>query len=353
MSMLSALVKTYYAEKAGIDPKKIFVVAVMPCVAKKFEAARAEHLTPGGAPYTDAVLTTRELIWMIKCYGIDFDNLPTTASSTRRWASPPARATSSAPPAASWKRPCAPPPRSVTGKELANLDFDEVRGVEGVKEASVDIGGTIINVGVANGLQNAKTLLDKVVSGEKQYHLIEIMACPGGCIGGGGQPYPPGGHERARSRSWPSCAPRPSTRSTRSKTLRKSHENPAIEQLYEHFLGEPEQPPGHELLHTHYHAQVPARCAMSPETAARTAKTAEGPGRAARARSSGTSSECRGERAPGEPPHRRAAQGAGPLRLPGPGAAGRRGRADADPGGQGDRRGQLLPLLPFSRAAST
>ena len=100
MSMLSALLKTYYAEQAGLDPKKIFVVAVMPCMAKKFEARRPEHLARRGAPYTDAVLTTRELIWMIKCFGIDFRQLPRTAVRLARWASPPARPTSSAPPAA-------------------------------------------------------------------------------------------------------------------------------------------------------------------------------------------------------------------------------------------------------------
>jgi iron-only hydrogenase group A len=255
MSMLSTLLKTYYAEQEGLDPKKIFVVAVMPCTAKKFEAARVEHLTPWGAPYTDAVLTTRELVWLLKCFGVDFhyldDGMYDSPLGVSSGAADIFGATGGVMEAAlrtAYER--------VTGQELEELVFGEVRGVEGVKETSVDLGGAVINVGVANGLQNAKTLLDRVVSGEKTYHLIEIMACPGGCVAGGGQPYPPQGMhvldpKLARLRAQALYA------IDSSKSLRKSHENPSIEHLYEHFLGAPNSHLCHELLHTRYEPRSP------------------------------------------------------------------------------------------------
>ncbi len=255
MSMLSVLAKTYYAEKMGIDPKKVFVVAVMPCVAKKFEAERPEHRMADGTPYTDAVLTTRELIWMIKCYGIDFAGLPPgefdnpmglasgagdifgctggVMEATLRAAS-----------------------ELVTGKPADRLEFTEVRAVEGLRETYVAIGEHNIHVGVANGLTNAKILLDKVKSGEEQFHVIEVMACPGGCIGGGGQPYPPEGVKvldpellRLRASALYSIDSK--------KKLRKSYENPSIDELYSSYLGTPGGERAHELLHTHYHARLP------------------------------------------------------------------------------------------------
>jgi iron-only hydrogenase group A len=255
MSMLSTLLKTYYAQQAGIDPKKIFVVAIMPCTAKKFEAARAEHLTPWGAPYTDAVLTTRELVWLMKTFGVDFHNLEDGMFDSPLGVSSGAAdifgATGGVMEAAlrtAYER--------VTGQELEAVGFEEVRGVEGVREASIDLGGTTINIGVANGLQNAKTLLDRILSGERTYHLIEIMACPGGCVAGGGQPYPPAGMhvldpKLAKLRAQALYA------IDGSKSLRKSHENPAILRLYEHFLGAPNSHLCHELLHTHYAPKLP------------------------------------------------------------------------------------------------
>lgn len=254
MSMMSVLIKTYYAEKMNIDPKKIFVVAVMPCVAKKFEAQRAEHLMADGTPYTDAVLTTRELIWMIKCYGIEFASLPPGEfdapmglasgagdifGSTGGVMEATLRAAS----------------ELVTGKPADRLEFTEVRAVEGLRETFVAIGEQNIHVGVANGLTNAKILLDKVKAGE-QFHVLEIMACPGGCIGGGGQPYPPEGVKvldpallRKRASALYSIDSK--------KELRKSYENPAIEEVYSSYLGGPGTEKAHELLHTHYHARVP------------------------------------------------------------------------------------------------
>ncbi|MFZ5828596.1 MAG: NADH-dependent [FeFe] hydrogenase, group A6 [Planctomycetota bacterium] len=255
MSMLAALIKTYYAEKKGIDPAKIYSVAVMPCVAKKYEASRPEHHMPSGAPYTDAVLTTRELIWMIKCYGIDFavlkdDNFDAPlgiASGAGDIFGTTGGVMEATLRAAS---------ELVTGKPADRLEFTEVRAVEGLRDTYVAIGEHNIHVAVANGLDNAKSILDKVISGEEEFHVIEVMACPGGCIGGGGQPYPPEGMKvldpkllRKRAQALYSI--------DSSKELRKSYENPAIEELYEEFLGEPGSPKAHELLHTHYLPKLP------------------------------------------------------------------------------------------------
>ena len=193
MQMLSTMVKTFYAEKEGLDPKDIYVVGIMPCVAKKFEAERPEHISPEGYPYTDAVLTTRETIWMIKAYGIDFNHLP-----DGEFDSPLGFSTGAADlfgtTGGVMEAALRTAAEKLTGKPLTDLNFTEVRAVEGLKEATLKLGDLELNVAVANGLTNAKTILEKVKAGEKQYHLIELMACPGGCIGGGGQPYPPPGY---------------------------------------------------------------------------------------------------------------------------------------------------------------
>jgi NADP-reducing hydrogenase subunit HndD len=255
MSMLSVLTKTYYAEKKGVDPKNIYTVAVMPCVAKKYEASRSEHCDANGRPYTDAVLTTRELIWMIKCYGIHFATLENgefdaplgIASGAGDIFGTTGGVMEATLRAAS---------ELVTGKPADRLEFTEVRAVEGLRETYVAIGEHNIHVGVANGITNAKKLLDKVKAGREQFHVIEVMACPGGCIGGGGQPYPPEGVKvldpellRKRASALYSI--------DTGKTLRKSYENPAIEELYSTFLGGPGTEKAHELLHTHYHAKLP------------------------------------------------------------------------------------------------
>ena len=255
MSMLSTLLKTYYAEKTGIDPKKIYVVAVMPCTAKKFEAKRPEQMAPEGYPYTDAVVTTREFIWLAKCLGVDFQNLPDGEFDNPLGESSGAGdifgATGGVMEAA-----LRTAYEKVTGETCPDLDFMDVRGVEGVKEATIDIKGTKINIAVSNGLNNAKTVLDSVVNGDKTYHLIEVMACPGGCVAGGGQPYPPSGTyvldpELSKKRAQALYA------IDAKKTLRKSHENPSIIKLYEDFLGEPNGHKSHELLHTTYKVQEP------------------------------------------------------------------------------------------------
>lgn len=255
MSMLSTLIKTYYAEKIGKDPKDVFVVAVMPCVAKKYEAARSEHLEPDGTPYTDAVLTTRELIWMIKCYGIDFTQLPEGQFDDPLGLSSGAGdifGTTGGVMEATLRAAS----ELVTGKPADRLEFTEVRAVEGLRETYVAIGDRAVHVGVANGLTNAKVLLDKVVANRDAFQVIEVMACPGGCIGGGGQPYPPENvkvldPELLRKRASALYA------IDAGKKLRKSYENPSIDELYSRFLGSPGSERAHQLLHTHYQAKTP------------------------------------------------------------------------------------------------
>ena len=254
MGMTSALAKTYYAERRGLDPKKIFMAAVMPCVAKKYEASRPEHFLDG-MPLTDAVLTTRELIWMIKCYGIDFATLPDgefdsplgLASGAGDIFGTTGGVMDATLRAAS---------ELVTGKPADRLEFTEVRAVEGLRETFVAIGDHNIHIGVANGLHNAKKLLDKVKAGKEQFHVIEVMACPGGCVGGGGQPYPAEGYRvldpellRKRASALYSI--------DSGKKLRKSYENPAIEEVYDTFLDGPGSEKAHKLLHTHYSPRLP------------------------------------------------------------------------------------------------
>lgn len=255
MSMLSSLLKTYYAKKIGKDPKDIYVVSVMPCVAKKFEAERPEHALEDGTPLTDAVLTTRELIWMIKCYGIDFQILPDGDFDSPLGMSTGAGVifgTTGGVMEATLRTAA----ELATGKPADRLEFKEVRAVEGLKETSVAIGDLVVHLGVANGITNAKKLLDMTLNEEKEFHVIEIMACPGGCIGGGGQPYPQGHHEimdpellKLRAEALYSI--------DEQKELRRSHENPAIKALYDDFLGEAGSELAHKLLHTHYQPRLP------------------------------------------------------------------------------------------------
>ncbi|MGQ9762713.1 MAG: NADH-dependent [FeFe] hydrogenase, group A6 [Thermogutta sp.] len=255
MSMLSTLAKTYYAERINIPAEKIFMVAVMPCVAKKYEAQRPEHMMADGRPFTDAVLTTRELIWMIKCYGIDFTRLPEgqfdaplgIASGAGDIFGTTGGVMEATLRAAS---------RILTGKKPDRLEFTEVRAVEGLRETYVAIGERNVHVAVANGLHNAKTLLNKVVSGEEHYHIIEVMACPGGCIGGGGQPYPPENYHVLDPQLLRKRASALYTIDG-SKELRESYENPALEELYETYLGSPGSVRAYQLLHTHYRSRLP------------------------------------------------------------------------------------------------
>ena len=246
--MFGAVLKTYYAEKEGIDPAKIVSVSVMPCTAKKFEVGRDDQ-NASGYPDVDIAITTRELARMIRRMGLKFTELPDEdfddPLGTSTGAGVIFGATGGVMEAA-----LRTAVEKLTGKELENMDFTEVRGVDGIKEASYDVAGMNVKVAVASGLGNAKKLLEKVKSGEVEYHFIEIMGCPGGCVNGGGQPQVPGSvrntvdirAERAKALYSQDAA----------MPLRKSHENPAIIKLYEEYLGKPGSHKAHEILHTTY-----------------------------------------------------------------------------------------------------
>ena len=249
--MEGAMIKSYYAERAGIDPKDIAVVSVMPCTAKKFEAKRPE-LSNAGLQDVDVVITTRELARMIKEAGIDFVNLPDEDFDPLMGESTGAGVIFGAT-GGVMEAALRTAYELVTGKELEQVDFNIVRGVEGVKEASIQVGDITVNVAVAHGTANAAKLLDSIRRGEKQYHFIEIMGCPGGCVTGGGQPI-----VSAPKRM--ECDPREIRaaalyREDAGKPLRKSHQNPEIQALYDEFLGRPNSHKAHQLLHTTYMAR--------------------------------------------------------------------------------------------------
>ena len=249
--MLGATIKSYYAEKNGIDPKSIYVVSVMPCTAKKFEAKRPE-LSHDGMQDVDAVLTVRELARMIKQAGIDFARLPDADFDSVLGDSTGAAVIFGAT-GGVMEAALRTVYELVTGKTLENVDFHAVRGTEGIKEAEVDLNGRVVRVAVAHSTGNAKKLLDAVKAGEKQYDFIEIMGCPGGCVTGGGQPIV---HSRDLMYT--------DVKATRAKALydedsgkalRKSHENPSIKKVYDEFFEKPGSHKAHELLHTHYVAR--------------------------------------------------------------------------------------------------
>mgnify|MGYP002536662012 FL=1 len=247
MEMFGAVIKSYYAEKEGINKDKIFSVAVMPCTSKKFEASRSEHTTSGGRDI-DVSLTTRELARMIKQAGIDFVNLPDEQFDT-----PFGEATGAGVIFGTTGGVMEAAIRTVyeilEKKPLDDLDVKAVRGLDGVKEATLKIAGKDVKVAIVHGTKNAKTILEKIKNGEK-YDFIEIMACPGGCIHGGGQPI-----VDARVKADVDVKAKRAEAlysEDRNAKMRKSHENPVIIKLYEEFFGEPCGHKSHELLHTHY-----------------------------------------------------------------------------------------------------
>ena len=250
--MEGAMVKTYFAEKMGIDPKSIVVVSVMPCVAKKYEAARPE-LENDGMKDVDIVITVRELARMIKQAGIDFAKLPEEKFDDMLGESTGAAdifgATGGVMEAA-----LRTVYEKVTGNTLDKVDFTEVRGTTGVKEATIDLNGTKINVAVAHGTANAKKVLEAVKSGEKTYHFIEVMCCPGGCVTGGGQPIV--SSKDLQYIDLKAVRAKALYNEDAGKKLRKSHENPEIKAIYENFLGEPGGHKAHHLLHTTYSAKA-------------------------------------------------------------------------------------------------
>ncbi len=249
--MTGAIIKTWYAKKKGIDPKDIVVVSIMPCTAKKSEVGRPNQ-SAAGVPDVDIALTTRELARMIERAGLNFAILP-----DEEFDDPMAESTGASVifgatggvmeaalrTAAEW----------VTGTELKEVEFTDVRGTEGVKTATYDLNGLKVNVAVASGLTNAKKVLEAVKSGEADYQFIEIMACPGGCVNGGGQPIQP-----ASVRNFVDLKGKRAAalyQADADKPVRKSHENPSIKKLYDEFLEKPGSHIAHETLHTSYTAK--------------------------------------------------------------------------------------------------
>ncbi len=246
--MFGALTKTYYAEKKGLDPKDIYVVSIMPCTAKKFEITRDDQ-SASGTPDVDVSLTTTELAAMIKRAGIVFEDLKDEAFDPVFGVASGAGhifgATGGVMEAA--LRTVA---EIVTGKHLESLDFHAVRGTEDIKEAEYDLAGTKVRVAVTSGLTNASKLLDSIKNGEAHYDFIEVMACPGGCVNGGGQPPVPGYVRNTKDVR----AIRASALygADKNMQLRKSHENPVVKELYDTYLEKPGSHKAHEILHTTY-----------------------------------------------------------------------------------------------------
>ncbi len=245
--MFGTIAKTYYAEKLGIDPAKMVVVSVMPCVAKKAEAARPE-LTKEEHSNVDLVLTTREFGLMLKEAGIEFMSLPESDFDKMMGESTGASVIfgttggvieAAVRTAYEW----------ITGEELENVEFTAMRGVQGIREATVKVGEMDLKIGIAHELGNARKLLEDIRAGKSQFHAIEIMACPGGCIGGGGQPYHHGDIEILKKRQQAIYA------EDRNKVKRKSHQNEEVLKLYQEYLGEPYGEKAHDLLHTYYEAK--------------------------------------------------------------------------------------------------
>ena len=246
--MTGAMIKTYYAERENLNPREIVVVSVMPCTAKKFEANRPE-LGHDGMADVDYVLTTRELARMIKEAGIDFVNLPDEDFDSLMGESTGAAVIFGAT-GGVMEAALRTAYEVITGKTLEDVNFTAVRGMDGIKEASVKIGDLDVNVAVASSTGKASELLEMVKKGEKNYTFIEIMGCPGGCVNGGGQPI-----VSSQIRNWTDIRPLRAKAlydEDASKKLRKSHENPEIKQIYEEYLGKPNGHKSHELLHTTY-----------------------------------------------------------------------------------------------------
>ena len=252
--MFGSCAKTYYAEKLGIDPSKIFVVSVMPCTAKKFEAERLDHTAVKGLADIDVVITVRELARMIKKAGILFKELP-DGTYDAPFGLGSGAGTLFGATGGVMEAALRTAYFVLEGKELDDLDntFTAVRGVEGIKEATYTLAGNTVRVAVASGTANAKKLLDMIKSGEKEYDFVEIMACPGGCVNGGGQPIQPA-----------SVRNNVDVRALRAAGLyaddkqlpnRLSHQNPDIKAIYDEFFGEPNSHKAHEILHTGYTAR--------------------------------------------------------------------------------------------------
>jgi len=242
--MFGSIAKTYLAEKLGIDRKNMIVVSIMPCVAKKYERGRDEFYVDGN-PDVDIVLTTRELAHLIKLCNIDLTTLP-----EEDFDEPLGQSTGAGVLFGTTGGVIEAAVRTAyeiqTGKPLARINFEELRGMEGLRKAVIDFDGLELNIGIAHGLGNARKLLEDIELGKSHFHAIEIMSCPGGCIGGGGQPYHHGNADILIKRQQALYT------EDELKVIRKSHENPDILKLYAEFLGKPLSEKSHKLLHTNY-----------------------------------------------------------------------------------------------------
>jgi NADP-reducing hydrogenase subunit HndD len=246
--MFGATCKTYYAEKIGVDPKDIVVVSVMPCTAKKFEKGRADQSASGYADI-DYVLTTRELAKMIKRFGLVFNELPEEEFDAPLGIGSGAGLIFGAS-GGVMEAALRTVVEVLENKPADNIDFVDVRGTKGIKEATYEVAGITVNVAVASGLANARKLMEEIAAGTSKYHFIEIMSCPGGCVNGGGQPI-----KSAFIRNNNNVAAIRGDaiyRSDASMELRKSHLNPVIKTVYEEYFGEPNSHKAHHILHTSY-----------------------------------------------------------------------------------------------------
>ena len=249
--MMGAVIKTYYAEKMGLDPKDMYVVSVMPCTAKKFEITRDDQAA-AGVPDNDAVLTTRELARMIQRAGLDFVNLPDEEFDAPLGIATGAAAIFGAT-GGVMEAALRTAVKAITGSEAPAPEFKDVRGTEQIKEAEYDLNGLKIKVAVTSGTQGAKKLMEKVKNGESEYTFIEVMGCPGGCVNGGGQPLQP-----------PHVRNFTDLKALRAKALydqdaadvlRNSHDSPVVKELYDNYFGEPNSHKAHHTLHTSYVAR--------------------------------------------------------------------------------------------------
>ena len=246
--MLGAIIKTYFAEKNHIDPSKIYVVSVMPCIAKKYERQR-EEMNVDGLDDVDCVITTRELARMIKQANIDFNMLEDDVFDDPMGEATGAGAifgTTGGVMEAALRAAY----EMITGEKLENVDFEAVRGEKGIKKAEIQIGNEKVKVAVAHGLGNAKKVMEDIKNGKADYQFVEVMACPGGCIMGGGQPIKNSkirasvDVRRKRAEAMYSIDER--------STYRKSQDNPVVQKIYKEYIGKPGEEKAHKLLHTHY-----------------------------------------------------------------------------------------------------
>ena len=241
--MLGAVVKTYYAQKKGINPKNIYSVSLMPCTAKKFEATRPEMGRDGMADI-DAVLTTRELVALLEKHGIDPKTLqpePADDPLARRSGAGKIFGASGGVTEAAIRTAY----HMITGRDLESPTVRDARETQGIKEMKVAIDSLTVGVAIVSGLANARKLLDQIVAGRTDLHFIEVMSCPGGCVAGGGQPF---GHDVGGAKDRAAALYKVDA----GETLRMAHDNPSVKELYKEFLGAPLGAKSHELLHTHY-----------------------------------------------------------------------------------------------------